>query len=263
MAPDREPPTAGVGVRYRLTVEYDGRPFVGWQRQDNGPSVQQALEEAAFRLCGQKVTVFAAGRTDSGVHALGQGAHLDLPRAYGARTVMKALNAHLQPQPVAVVAAQEVGPDFHARFSAVERRYLYRILNRAGQPALDRGRVWWVARPLDAEAMDHAARLLEGHHDFSSFRAAECQADSPVKTLDALRVARVGEEIHITARARSFLHHQVRNMVGTLALVGQGKWGPKDVARALAARARAAAGPTAPAEGLYFVAVRYEGEESL
>lgn len=245
-------------TRYHLTVEYDGRPFVGWQRQDNGPSVQQALEEAAMRLCGQPVAVHGAGRTDSGVHALGQGVHLDLPRDYGARTVQRALNAHLQPQPVAVVACAAVPETFHARFSARERSYLYRILTRTAPPTLDRGRVWWHARPLDAVAMDGAARLLEGQHDFSSFRASECQADSPVKTLDSLRVARVGEEVHVTARARSFLHHQVRNMVGTLALVGQGKWTADDLRRALEARCRGAAGPTAPACGLYFVAVRYD-----
>ncbi|GEO81696.1 tRNA pseudouridine(38-40) synthase TruA [Pararhodospirillum oryzae] len=244
--------------RYFLTVEYDGRPFVGWQRQDNGLSVQEVLEVAAFRLCGQQVRVHGSGRTDAGVHALGQGAHLDLPRAYGARTVMKALNAHLRPHPVAVVASREVDDTFHARFSAIERAYLYRILTRLAPPTLDRGRVWWLPRDLDARAMDDAARVLIGRHDFSSFRASECQADSPVKTLGDLRVARVGEEIHVTTRARSFLHHQVRNMVGTLVLVGEGRWTADDVASALAARSRAAAGPTAPADGLYFDRVRYE-----
>ncbi|WP_041794701.1 tRNA pseudouridine(38-40) synthase TruA [Pararhodospirillum photometricum] len=249
--------------RYRLTVEYDGRPFVGWQRQDNGLSVQEALETAAERLCGQPVRVHGSGRTDSGVHALGQVAHLDLPRAYGAPTVRKALNAHVRPWPVAVVASQEVDDTFHARFSAVERSYLYRLLNREAPPTLDQGKVWWVTRPLDAQAMDEAAQVLVGRHDFSSFRASECQAESPVKTLAALRVRRVGDEIHVTTRARSFLHHQVRNMVGTLELVGAGRWTRADVADALAACSRAAAGPTAPAEGLYFRAVRYDGEPPL
>ncbi|KAA5603265.1 tRNA pseudouridine(38-40) synthase TruA [Roseospira marina] len=243
--------------RYKLLIEFDGSPFVGWQRQDNGPSVQQTLEEAAERLCGQPVRLHAAGRTDSGVHALGMVAHVDLPRAYPAGKVADALNALARPAPVAVLAAEAVTEDFHARFSCLERSYLYRILVRRAQPALERGRVWWHARPLDAEAMHAAAQTLVGHHDFSSFRASECQADSPVKTLDALDVARRGDELHVTARARSFLHHQVRNMVGTLALVGRGKWTARDVAAALAACQRSAAGPTAPPDGLYFLAARY------
>ncbi|MBK1664531.1 tRNA pseudouridine(38-40) synthase TruA [Rhodospirillum rubrum] len=247
-------------VRYRLTVEYDGRGYCGWQRQDNGPTIQQSLEEAAFRLCGAATRVHGSGRTDSGVHALGQVAHLDLPKAYGAATVMKALNAHLRPQPIAVIDAAEVAEDFHARFSAEERSYRYRILNRIARPTLDQGRVWWVARPMEAAVMDEAAQVLVGRHDFSSFRAAECQADSPVKTLSELRVSQVGDEIHVFARARSFLHHQVRNMVGTLALVGDGRWTADRLRAALEARDRSAAGPTAPPDGLYFLRVRFPGE---
>ncbi|MBB4285782.1 tRNA pseudouridine(38-40) synthase TruA [Roseospira goensis] len=247
--------------RYRLLIEYDGGPFVGWQRQDTGPSVQQALEEAAERLCAGPVRLHAAGRTDSGVHALGMVAHADIAKTLPDGKMADALNAHLRPAPVAVLAADVVPDAFHARFSCVERRYLYRILTRRAGPALDKGRVWWHPRPLDADAMHAAAQVLVGHHDFSSFRAAECQADSPVKTLDALAVARMGEEVHVTARARSFLHHQVRNMVGTLALVGTGKWTVADLRAALAARDRAAAGPTAPAHGLYFVAARYPDTE--
>jgi len=243
--------------RFRLLIEYDGRPFVGWQRQDNGPSVQQALEEAAERLCGQAVRLHAAGRTDSGVHALGMVAHADIPKHLPDGKMADALNAHLRPAPVAVLAAEGVDDAFHARFSCIERRYLYRILTRRAGPALDRDRVWWNPRPLDAEAMHAAAQRLVGHHDFTSFRAGECQADSPLRTLDALDVARVGAEVHVTARARSFLHHQVRNMVGSLALVGVGKWRADDLSAALAARDRAAAGPTAPACGLYFLAARY------
>jgi tRNA pseudouridine38-40 synthase len=249
-------------TRYKLTVEYDGAPFVGWQRQDNGPSVQAALEAAVFGFCGERTTVQGAGRTDTGVHATGQVGHVDIARPSYAETVMKALNAHLKPAPVAVLAAEAVADDFHARFSATGRRYLYRILCRPAPPALARGRVWWVPVALDAAAMQAGAARLVGHHDFSSFRAAECQAASPVKTLDELRVEIAadgpgGTELHVHAAARSFLHHQVRNMVGTLKLVGQGKWSPDDVAEALAAKDRRAAGPTAPAEGLYLTKVEY------
>jgi len=243
--------------RYKLVIEFDGGPFVGWQRQDNGLSVQQALEEAAAHLCDHPVRVHAAGRTDSGVHALGMVAHLDLPRVMSGERLTAALNALTRPAPISVVFAQAVAEDFHARFSCIERSYLYRILTRHTQPALDRGRVWWNPRAIDAEAMHAAAQVLVGHHDFSSFRAGGCQADSPIRTLDALDVSRVGDEVHVRARARSFLHHQVRNMVGTLALVGQGKWTANDVAAALHARQRAAGGPTAPPDGLYFVAARY------
>ncbi len=244
-------------TRYKLTLEYDGRGFVGWQRQDNGPSVQAALEAAVKRFCGEAVTVHGAGRTDAGVHALAQVAHIDLEKETGADTLRDALNFHLKPAAVAVLAAEAVAGDFHARFSATERAYRYRIVNRRAPLTLDRGRAWLVPVPLDARAMHEAARALLGPHDFTSFRAGGCQAKSPVKTLDALEVSRDGDEIWIEARARSFLHHQVRNMVGSLKLVGEGKWARADMERALAARDRRAAGPTAPADGLYLVAVRY------
>ena len=244
-------------TRYKLTLEYDGAGFVGWQRQDNGPSVQAALEAAVLGFCGEAVTVQGAGRTDAGVHALGQIAHVDLDKETDADTVRDALNAHLKPAAVAVLAAEAVDGDFHARFSALERAYRYRIVNRRAQLALDRGRAWFVPQPLDAAAMHDAASALLGHHDFTSFRARECQAKSPVKTLDVLEVTRDGQELRIEARARSFLHHQVRNIVGTLKLVGEGKWGRAEVTRALEARDRSAAGPTAPAEGLYLVSVGY------
>ena len=246
-------------TRYKLVIEYDGRGFVGWQRQANGRSIQQALEEAVLAFCGETVTVQGAGRTDAGVHATGQAAHLDLAAATDAATVRDAVNVHLKPEPVAVLSAAAVDDDFHARFSAVERSYLYRIVNRRPPLALDRGRAWRVLAPLDAGAMAAAAAVLVGRHDFTSFRAAGCQAKSPLKTLDALDVVRRGEAIEVTARARSFLHHQVRNMVGTLKLAGEGKWTADDVTRALAARDRAAGGPTAPAAGLYLTAVRYDG----
>ena len=244
-------------TRWKVTLEYDGGGLVGWQRQENGPSVQQALEEAVARFCGEAVTIHGAGRTDAGVHATGQVAHLDIAKATTAETVRDALNFHLKPAPIAVLSAEPVGDDFHARFSATGRSYLYRIVNRRAPLALERGRAWNVQSPLDAAAMHHAAQALVGHHDFTSFRAALCQSASPVKTLDRLDVMRHGEEISVIAEARSFLHHQVRNMVGTLKLVGEGKWRARDVERALAARDRAAAGPTAPPEGLYLTAVRY------
>ena len=244
-------------TRFKLTLEYDGGAFVGWQRQDNGPSVQQALEEAIHRFCGETVGCFAAGRTDAGVHARGQVVHFDLAREAGADTVRDALNFHLKPAPVAVLKAEPVGADFHARFSAKARLYLYRIVNRRAPLAIERGRAWLVCAPLDAGAMHAAAQLLVGHHDFSSFRASLCQADSPMKTLDVLDVKRADDEVQIAARARSFLYHQVRNMVGTLKLVGEGKWTSEDVARVLAARNRSAAGPTAPAEGVYLMEVWY------
>lgn len=243
--------------RYKLTIEYDGGSFVGWQRQENGPSIQAALEDAVRGYCQVNAVVYGAGRTDAGVHALGQVAHVDLPRDDRPHVVVNALNAHLRPHPIAVLTAEKVSEDFHARFSAVERAYEYRILNRRAAPALDAGRVWWVSQPLDAGTMHTGARELIGHHDFTSFRAAECQAESAVKTLDQLDVARQGDTIVVTARARSFLHHQVRNMVGTLKLVGEGKWAPRDVAAALAEKNRAAAGPTAPPDGLYLTRVRY------
>ncbi|HUB95116.1 MAG TPA: tRNA pseudouridine(38-40) synthase TruA, partial [Stellaceae bacterium] len=225
--------------------------------QKDGPSVQAILEDAVERLCGARVTVHGAGRTDAGVHALAQAAHLDLPRAYPLRVIRDALNQHVKPHRIAVLAAEEAAESFDARRSARGRVYRYRILNRRPPPTVERFRVWHVGRALDATAMQDAATLLLGRHDFSTFRDSLCQARSPVKTLDALDVTRAGEEIWIEARARSFLHHQVRNMVGTLKLVGEGAWEAQDVAAALAARARAAGGPTAPAEGLYLVAVLY------
>ena len=243
--------------RILITIEYDGGPFHGWQRQANGRTVQQVLEEAAHQLTGQETLVQAAGRTDAGVHASGQAAHLDVPEKFDAERVMAALNALVGQQPVSVIAAREVPADFHARFSATGRRYLYRILPRRQPPALDLGRVWHHKTALDTDAMQCAADMLIGRHDFTSFRATHCQADSPIRTLDMLDVASAGAEIHIHAAARSFLHHQVRNMVGTLALVGAGKWHPEQVAAALAACDRSAAGPTAPPEGLYLTAVSY------
>jgi tRNA pseudouridine38-40 synthase len=244
--------------RYKLTVEYCGTGFVGWQRQPNGLSIQEALEVAVRRFCGENVTVFGAGRTDAGVHALAQVAHIDLPRAAPSDEIRGALNHHLKPHAISVLVAEPVTPDFDARLSATGRRYRYRILNRRAPPALERGRVWHIAPPLDPAAMRDGAAHLIGHHDFSTFRDSLCQARSPLRTLDALEVMRAGNEIHVTASARSFLHHQVRNMVGTLKLVGIGRWQPDEVARALAARDRRAGGPTAPAEGLALVAVRYD-----
>jgi tRNA pseudouridine38-40 synthase len=244
-------------TRYKLTLEYDGGGFVGWQRQDNGPSVQEALEKAVAAFCAETVTSFAAGRTDAGVHALGQVVHFDLAKETTADTVRDALNFHLKPAPVSVLKAEAVGEDFHARFSAKARLYRYRIVNRRPPLALDRGRAWLVWGELDAAAMHDAAQVLVGHHDFTSFRATLCQAKSPLKTLDVLEVRRESDEIIVNARAQSFLHHQVRNMVGTLKLVGEGKWTRADVAAALAARNRAAGGPTAPAEGLYLTEVWY------
>lgn len=244
-------------ARFKLTLEYDGSAFVGWQRQKNGFSVQACLEDAVQAFTGEQALVQGAGRTDSGVHALGQVAHVDIEKAVDSNRVREALNFHVRPAPVTVLTAAAVADDFHARFSATERLYLYRILNRRAHPALERGRVWHVRVPLDPDAMHAAAQILVGTHDFSSFRATECQADSPVRTLDALTVARYGEEIEITARAPSFLHHQVRNIVGTLVLVGEGKWTAHRVSKALAARDRKAGGPTAPPQGLYLTDVLY------
>ena len=243
--------------RIFITVEYDGGPFVGWQRQDNGLSVQQVLEDAAAELTGGACPVQGAGRTDSGVHATGQVAHLDVPEKFDANRVMTALNALTAGHPVTIRGARRVPDEAHARFSATGRRYLYRILARRQPPALDHGRVWHHRAPLEAGPMQAAADRLVGRHDFTSFRASQCQADSPLRTLDELRIEMVGEELHLHAAARSFLHHQVRNIVGTLALVGSGKWTPDDVTTALEARDRAAAGPTAPPEGLYLTGVVY------
>jgi len=243
--------------RYKLTLEYDGTGLVGWQRQKNGLSVQEILETAVERYCGKAVTVHGAGRTDAGVHALAQVAHLDLPRPADAETIRGALNYHVRPHRVAVLAVEQVPDNFHARTSARSRLYRYRILNRRAPAALELNRVWHLGTPLDAAAMQAGSEHLIGKHDFSSFRDTLCQAKSPVKTLDALSVGREGDEIVIEARARSFLHHQVRNMVGTLKLVGTGKWSPAHVKRALEARDRRAGGPTAPAQGLYLVEVVY------
>ena len=243
--------------RILITIEYDGAPFVGWQRQDNGASVQAALEAAAGAFIGAPTPITGAGRTDSGVHATGQAAHLDVPEKFDANRVMQALNAHLGAVPVTVHSAREVPETLHARFSATGRRYLYRILPQRQKPALDLGRVWHHRKPLDSERMHAAAQMLVGRHDFTSFRASQCQANSPVRTIDRLSVQRVGDEIHLQAEARSFLHHQVRNIIGTLALVGIGKWDIDDLQQALAACDRAAAGPTAPPWGLYLVGVDY------
>jgi len=243
--------------RYKITIEYDGTPFVGWQVQDNGPSVQGHIIAAIAAFTGEKVAVQGAGRTDAGVHALGQVAHFDLQTQRETDTICDALNAHLRPHPIAVIAAEKVPPAFEARFSAIRRHYLYRIVNRRADLALMRHRAWRCSRPLDAAAMHAVAQRLVGQHDFTTFRAAECQAISPVKTLDRLDVERSGDDIRIIAVARSFLQHQVRSMVGSLVQVGEGKWRAGDLARALAARDRSACGPVAPAEGLYLVRVEY------
>ena len=241
----------------RLVVAYDGTRFCGWQRQENGPTIQAAIEDAMQPFSARPL--FGAGRTDAGVHALAQVAHVDLARPADPETIRSAINHHLRPHMISLVAVMPTPPGFNARLSARRRHYLYRILNRRAPPALERGRVWHVAPPLDLDAMQRGARHLVGHHDFSTFRDSLCQAKSPVKTLDGLDITRDGEEIHIAAHARSFLHHQVRNMAGTLKLVGLGSWQPADVATALAARDRRAGGPTAPAEGLTLVAIEYGG----
>jgi tRNA pseudouridine38-40 synthase len=244
-------------TRFKLTLEYDGGGFVGWQRQDNGPSIQQSLEEAVFRITGETVLVQGAGRTDAGVHALGQVAHVDIEKEIAAEKLKDAINHHLKPAPIAVLLSEPAPAEFHARFSATGRAYLYRIVNRRAPLTVDRGRAWLVNAPLDGKAMHDAAQVLVGHHDFSTFRASECQAQSPMKTLDRLSVHRVGEELQLVAEARSFLHHQVRNIVGTLRLVGEGKWSKDDVAAALEAKDRTKGGPTAPPDGLYLTRVGY------
>jgi len=244
-------------TRWRLTIEYDGAPFMGWQRQEHGPSVQQALEEALFKMTGELAAVHAAGRTDAGVHALAMSAHVEVEKTVTAHRLREGLNALVRPQPISVLAVEPVADDWHARFSCIGRRYLYRILNRRAPPALERGRVWHIPVPLDLDAMQAGAAFLIGRHDFTTFRSVQCQSDSPVKTLDRLEVSRVGEEIHVQAAARSFLHHQVRSMVGCLALVGRGQWKPEDIRQALEARDRAALGLNAPPHGLYFVEAVY------
>lgn len=244
--------------RYKVTIEYDGGPFVGWQRQENGVTVQGALEAALLAFTGETVVVKGAGRTDSGVHALGQVAHFDLAAERSTDTVRDALNAHLRPNPVAILSAEKAAPDFDARFSAVRRHYLYRLTDRRAPPVIDRGRVWWVGgQTLSETAMHEAAQALVGLHDFTTFRSAECQAKSPVKTLDQLDVAREDGEVLVRATARSFLHNQVRSMVGALKKVGEGRWPVAAVGEALEAKDRARSGPVAPPDGLYLVAVDY------
>jgi tRNA pseudouridine38-40 synthase len=243
--------------RYRIMIEYDGTPFVGWQLQDNGPSVQGRLAQAIRAFCGEEVTPKGAGRTDAGVHALGQVAHFELEKEWPTDTVRDALNAHLRPDPVAVLDCEIAADDFDARFSAVRRTYLYRIVDRRAPLALDRDRAWQVPVALDADAMHAAAQALVGKHDFTTFRSVQCQAKSPMKTLDRLDVSRVGAELQITAEARSFLHNQVRSLVGSLKLVGEGKWRAKDLKEALEAADRSACGPVAPPQGLYLVKVDY------
>jgi len=243
--------------RYALTIEYDGAPFVGWQRQANGVAVQQRLEEAAFAINGAPVAAQGAGRTDAGVHALGQVAHIDLLREWREDRLRDALNAHLRPDPIAILAVRGVGEDFQARFTAVRRHYRYLICNRRAPLALMKGRAWRVARPLDAQAMHEASQILVGRHDFTTFRSTECQATSPLRTLEKLDVRREGDLIEIVTSARSFLHNQVRSMAGSLGHVGSGKWSAEDLRDALKARERARCGQVAPPHGLYLISVDY------
>jgi tRNA pseudouridine38-40 synthase len=243
--------------RYKLTIEYDGTPYVGWQIQDNGLTIQGALTEAIAAFTGERVAVQGAGRTDAGVHALGQVAHIDLAKDWDTDNVRDAANFHLRPQPIAVLAAEKAADDFDARFSATKRHYLYRIINRRADLTLEQNRVWRVPRPLDTTAMHDAAQRLIGKHDFTTFRSTECQAASPVKTLDRLDVTRDGDNVNVTASARSFLQHQVRSMVGSLVHVGEGKWSADDLSAALAARDRSACGQVAPPHGLYLIKVEY------
>lgn len=244
-------------TRFALTIEFDGRPFMGWQRQKHGPSVQQALEDAIFRITGETVAVHGAGRTDAGVHGMAMRAHVDIEKSIPPFRLMEAINAQIRPAPVAVLACEQVADDWHARFSCIGRAYEYRIINRRAPLTWDKGLCWQISRPLDVEAMHNAAQILVGKHDFTTFRSAHCQSDSPVKTLDLLRVSRQGEEVIVEAAARSFLHHQVRSMVGCLVLVGEGKWSAHDLEDALLAADRAALGFNAPPDGLFFVNARY------
>ncbi len=243
--------------RYKLTIEYDGTGFLGWQIQSGGATVQGVLEDALLRIHGVHSLVYGAGRTDTGVHALEQVAHVDLPKAWDPFVLRNAINGNVRPHRVSVLEAEAVSDDFHARFSATKRRYLFRISNRRAPPALELGKVWWVAPNLNSDAMHEAAQYLVGQHDFTTFRAADCQAKSPLKTLDVLRVSRFGEDIEIEAEARSFLHHQVRSMAGSLKHVGEGKWSARDMKSALDAKARSACGAVAPPQGLYLVSVGY------
>ncbi len=243
--------------RYRIKIEYDGTPFVGWQSQADGGGVQDHIQRAIQKASGERVGVRGAGRTDSGVHALGQVGHFDLEKAWEPFRLREALNFHLKPAPIAILEVASVAADFDSRFSATARHYRYRILSRRAPPAVERNRVWWVPVELDADAMHLAAQELVGHHNFTTFRAAGCQASSPMKTLDRLNVAQAGEEISVTASARSFLHNQVRSMVGSLKLVGEGKWTAVDLRDALVAHDRKACGPVAPASGLFLTKVDY------
>jgi tRNA pseudouridine38-40 synthase len=243
--------------RYKLTIEYDGSPFLGWQVQDSSLTVAGVLEAAFEKLSGERVKVSGAGRTDAGVHARGQVAHVDLSKEWEADVIRDGMNAHLRPDPVAILSAEKVSEGFDARFSAVKRHYVYRILNRRSDLALDRSRFWRVARPLDEQKMHEAAQHLVGNHDFTTFRSTECQAKSPLKTLDVLNVTRDGEEVRIETSARSFLHNQVRSIAGSLEQVGEGRWTPADMKRALEARDRSACGPVAPPDGLYLMRVDY------
>lgn len=247
-------------TRFALTLEFDGTPFMGLQRQAHGPSVQQAVEEAVQRVTGEPAIMHAAGRTDAGVHALGMRAHVEVAKPIEPFRLMEALNYHLRPDPIAVLDCAAKPDDWHARFSCTGREYLYRIANRRAPLTLDANRAWLIQQPLDADAMHRAAQALVGRHDFTTFRSVHCQAKDPVKTLDLLAVERVGEEVHIRAAARSFLHHQVRSMVGCLALVGLGRWREEQVAQALQARERTALGLNAPSMGLYFVRALYPDE---
>lgn len=249
-------------TRFALTLEFDGTPFMGLQRQSHGPSVQQAVEEAAQAVTGEEVRLHSAGRTDTGVHALAMRSHLDIEKPIEPFRLMEALNAHLRPDPIAVTHCEVVSGDWHARFSCLGRRYVYRIINRRAPLTLDLNRAWQVPQQLDEMAMHRAAQALVGQHDFTTFRSVHCQAESPVKTLDRLDVERQGEEIRIHAAARSFLHHQVRSMVGCLAMVGMGRWPEERVAEALAARDRQELGLNAPPHGLYFVEAIYPGEDT-
>lgn len=248
-------------TRFALTIEYDGRPFMGWQHQDHGPSVQAAIESAIKQITGEEVRVYAAGRTDAGVHALAMRAHVDLETRLTPFRLMEGFNAGLRPHPVAILACEETSEEWHARFSCIGRRYMYKIINRRAPLTLDKGQCWQVSRPLNTDAMHAAAQLLVGEHDFTTFRSVNCQAKSPIKTLDSISVTRFGEDIEVEVAARSFLHHQVRSIVGCLKLVGEGKWSGKDLHKALKAADRDALGLNAPPDGLYFIEAIYPQSE--
>jgi tRNA pseudouridine38-40 synthase len=243
--------------RFKVTIEYFGTGFIGWQRQNHGLSVQQVIEQAIYKFSGEKVVVFASGRTDTGVHAIGQVAHFDLPKYYKSFQIMEAINHFVRPYLIGVVSCEEVGEDFHARFSAKARHYLYVIVNRPAKVVIDSGRVWWIKKPLNLEAMREGASYLIGNHDFSSFRTTSCQAKSPIKTLSKIEITQEKDRINFYLSAPSFLHHMVRNIVGSLVLVGLNKWKPENIKIALDSKRREAAGITAPADGLYFLKVDY------